>query len=465
MVSVSELGNVFRRVESNSQRSVGELVRLCSQPSISATKEGLEECAELVEEMMRSSGLKVKTFRVDESAPFIMGEAASKRSDGHTLLFYNHYDVQPAEPLEEWEGEPFSPRVKDGRIVARGVADNKGSLVARLEAVRILTDEMGDLPMNIRFLVEGEEEVGSVHFNKFVEKNTKLLRSDGCLWEGGEKDVEGRPTIYLGMKGILYLELQVETGTLDLHSMWAPVAPNPAWRLAWLLNSMKGTDEKIGIEGFYDDVKAPSEEELKLLERIPLDREKQKIALGLKGFLKDYSNLEFLQNLYFNPTCTICGFDSGYKGQGSKTVNPCKAIAKLDFRLVPNQRSDDILTNVKAHLARYGFGDVKVVKYGSAEPCRTSPNTLLVRALVEAGRSVYSNNMVVEPNSPGSGPMSVVVEKMGIPIASGECVAHAASRYHAPNENIFVQDFIEGVKHIASTLLLYPTLTSQSTAE
>jgi acetylornithine deacetylase/succinyl-diaminopimelate desuccinylase-like protein len=183
--------------------------------------------------------------------------------------------------------------------------------------------------------------------------------------------------------------------------------------------------------------------------------EKQKQALGLTHFLKDYSQLDFLRDLYFNPTCTICGFDSGYKGPRSKTVNPCKAVAKVDFRLVPDQSSEEILGKVEAHLARLGFDDVEVVKHNSCEPCRTSPNTSLVKALLEAGRRVYPGEIVLEPNSPGSGPMSVVVKSLGISVASGECVAHAGSRYHAPNENIFIQDFTQGVKHMVATLALY----------
>jgi len=185
---------------------------------------------------------------VKDGNPVVFGELKDEGAEG-CLGFYNHYDVQPPEPLELWESPPFGAEVRDGKMFARGVSDNKGNIIARLEAVRAVKEVHGDIPVNLKFFIEGEEEIGSPHLPQFVKANMNLLQADGYIWEGDGVDQQGRPVISLGAKGILYVELRAKGPKRDVHSSRAPLVPNPAWRLVWLLSTLKGKDEKIEPAG------------------------------------------------------------------------------------------------------------------------------------------------------------------------------------------------------------------------
>ncbi|MDH5689472.1 MAG: M20/M25/M40 family metallo-hydrolase, partial [Candidatus Bathyarchaeota archaeon] len=339
MPSEKVMRSLMAYIDSHADEFVEDLRTLCRQPSISAQNRGIDECVVTLERLMRKAGVNVEVISVKDGNPIVVGEVEAKGAV-ETLGFYNHYDVQPPEPLELWESPPFEAAVREGRIIARGVSDNKGNIMARLEASKAVKEVLGEPPVNLRFLIEGEEEMGSRNLPSFVKENISILRADGYIWEGDGVDGEDRPVITLGAKGILYVELRAKGAGADVHSSRAPLVPNPAWRLVWALSSMKDSDERIRIFGWYDDVVPPSDEELQLLKDAPFDEEADKRELGLRDYLRGVTGVDSRRTLYFSTTCNICGFDAGYKGPGTKTVLPSEAMAKVDFRLVEAQKPE-----------------------------------------------------------------------------------------------------------------------------
>ncbi len=444
------LEDVYRYVDANQQMFVADLVRLVKQPSVSARGEGIIECTRIVEEMMRNVGFSTFIIPVAQGNPVVYGEIKSKSSQ-KTLLFYNHYDVQPPEPLEEWTYDPYSGEMRNGKIYGRGVSDNKGNMVSRLKAIQALLETTGDVPVNIKFVAEGEEEIGSPHLAPVVQKHKKLFSADAAIWEFGGTDREGRPIIYLGLKGALSVELRAKAAARDVHSANAPLVPNPAWRLVWALNSMKDEKDEILIDGFQDNVESPSDEEMEYVQKIPFEEEEEKQDLGLSEFLHGVSGLEALKALLYRPTCTINGFLAGYTDKGSKTVLPRKAMVKLDFRLVPCQEADNILKKLKEHLKHHSFNDIEVIEHGSTEPVKTPIDNSFVQTVIKTAKRVYDKQPVVYPTSAGSGPMHLFRNWLGYPVVSVGC-AHPESHGHAPNENLTVEGFVKGTKFIAAIL-------------
>lgn len=444
------LNRIDRYIESHLDESIAELSRLCAQPSVSAQGLGIEACAALVADMLRARGFTAEVVRT-EGHPIVYAEAPGK-SD-RTLLFYNHYDVQPPEPLELWETPPFQPSRRDGKLYARGVSDDKGHIQCRLSAIDALKAVTGELPCRIKFVIEGEEETSSASLPPFVEANAERLKADACIWEFGGVNHEGVPMQYLGMRGICYVELSVETGTLDAHSgLGGSIFPNAAWRLTWALNTLKGRDERIRIPGFYDDAVPPTDRDMDLLAQLPDESENHKQTYGLKGFLKGLTGgVELRREEVFVPTCTICGLTAGYQGPGSKTVLPVRASAKVDFRLVPNQDPQDILRKLRAHLDAEGFADVQIAYLGGERPARVSPDDPFVKLVVEAARDVYGREQMMVPIVGGSGPSHPFIHHLHLPVATAG-VGYPGSRAHAPNENLVIDEFVRGVKHTARIL-------------
>jgi len=446
--------DVLRYIRARPEPYVAEAARLVRQPSIAATGEGLEACAQLVAQMLQEVGARVDVLRIPGAAPLISGEIRGRSEK--TLLIYGHYDVQPADPVDEWTSPPFEPAVRDGRLYGRGACDTKGNIAARLCAIRALQGSTGGLPITVRFLIEGEEEIGSPHLAAYAETFADRFRADGCLWESGTKDYGDVPSLYLGAKGICYVEIAFEGANRDLHSAQATIVPNPAWRLAWALSTLKDRNERVLIDGFYDDVVAPTDAERAQLERLGGGRDDQSAAhdLGLERFLLGLSGTDLLVRHLFEPTCTICGLVSGYAGPGSKTVLPHVAHAKIDFRLVPRQRSAGILEKLKAHLLRHGFDDAHVRVLGHEEPAKTPMNSAIARVTAEAAKRVYGRDPIVYPLMAATGPMDVVCARFGTP-AVGAGVGYPGSNVHAPNEHIRIADYVEGIEHIAVTMLMY----------
>ncbi|WP_420631436.1 M20/M25/M40 family metallo-hydrolase [Candidatus Leptofilum sp.] len=437
-------------IDENVDYWIEQLARLCAVPSVSATNESIEECADLVATMLREQGFDAEVLPSD-GYPVVYAEGGG-RSD-KTLLFYLHYDVQPADSLELWDSPPFELTERDGKYYARGVSDDKGHIICRLAALAAVKDVLGTLPCNIKFIIEGEEEIGSSNMPAFVEKHKEKLAADACIWEFGGVDYEGRPSQALGMRGICFVELSVQTASIDAHSgLGGSIFPNAAWRLTWALSTLKDQNERILIPGFYDNVQPPSERDLELLAAMPSEAAKLMETFNLDGFLLGITDdLEWKKAAVFEPTCTICGLTSGYQGLGSKTVLPAKASAKIDFRLVPNQTPEEVVSKLRAHLDANGFTDVEMTLHGGGRPAKVDPDDPFVQLTNETAVAVYGKEPSVAPMIGGSGPNYPFIHTLGLPLVAAG-VGYPGSQAHAPNENMRLDYFLLGTKHTARVI-------------
>jgi acetylornithine deacetylase/succinyl-diaminopimelate desuccinylase-like protein len=445
--------NLDAYLDSHLDESIAELSKLVAQPSVGAQNLGIKECAELVAGMLRKRGFATEIMPT-EGAPVVFGERKGKSDK--TLLFYCHYDVQPPEPLELWETPPFKPSLRGGKLYGRGVGDDKGHIVSRLFAIDALLNEYGELPCNVKFIIEGEEETSSVHLHEYVLNNKERLKADGCIWEFGGVDHEETPIQYLGLRGICYVELSVETAATDVHSgIGGSIFPNAAWRLVWALNCLKGPDERIRLPGFYDKVRKPSTRDLELMAALPEISAAYKKQYGVKSFIKGLTGgVELRVEEVFTPTCTICGLTSGYQGPGSKTVQPAKASAKVDFRLVPDQRPADVLEQLRRHLDAEGYSDVQVELLGGEAPARTDPDDPFIKLVCDTALEVYGKPMALLPLVGGSGPNYPFVHDLGLPVATAG-LGHPDGRGHAPNENIRMDLYLKHAKHMARLMAAF----------
>ncbi len=439
------MDDILTYIDRHLDQTITRLQAFCRQPSIAAQGTGMAEMAELVRSTLEGAGASAELVPTG-GYPVVLGRFEGRQA--RTLMFYNHYDVQPPEPLELWDSPPFAAEIREGHLYARGVADNKGNLVARLAAVEAWLAVRGELPLDVLFVAEGEEEIGSPNLGPFAEANQDKLAADGCIWEAGYKDSQDRLEISLGAKGILAVDLQVQSLGQDLHSANAAIAESASWRLIWALASLKGPDERILVPGFYDDVRPPDERDRAMLAAWEHDEAGRLSEFGTDRFLLGLSGEALKERFLFWPTCNVCGFTTGYGGPGIKTVLPAAAAAKLDFRLVPDQDPYDILEKLRAHLDAGGFNDVEIIVEGPEPPARTDPDDPLVAATVVAARRAYGNEPVVKPLMAGTGPMYELCQRWGLP-AVGSGVGWSGSRNHSPNESIRLEDLRQGIKHIA----------------
>ncbi len=447
MTDVSQLDGY---IESHLNASLDELARLVAIPSVGAQKRGLPECAALVAELLRARGFDAEILP-SGGAPVVFAERAG-RSD-RTLLFYNHYDVQPAEPLELWESEPFTLTRRGDAVYGRGISDDKGHITSRLLALDALLATNGELPCRVKFVIEGEEETSSTHLHDFIVREKARLAADACIWEFGGVDHREVPLQYCGLRGICYVELSVETAATDVHSgMGGSIIANAAWRLTWALAHLKGPNGRVRIPGFYDAVRPPSARDLELLEALPEVADEYRQRWGVKEFLNGLTGGVALRTAeVFEPTCTICGLTSGYQGPGSKTVLPARASAKLDFRLVPDMTPERVVRGLRAHLDAGGFRDVIIDLLGGEPPARTDPDDPFVQMVCRTAEPVYGMPMQRTPLVGGSGPNHPFVHELGLPVAMAG-VGHPGTLAHAPNENVRLDLYVKHAKHVVRIL-------------
>ena len=284
---------ILKYTDSHINSLISDLQLLIRQPSVSAKNEGIEKCAKLVQKILKKSGIKSELLRIGKNiAPIVYGEVKSKTNPHKTLLFYNHYDVQPAEPFDLWDDPPFSGRVKGNKIFGRGSADDKGELITRIKAVESFLKITGDVPCNIKFVIEGEEETGSAHIERYLKKFKKKFSCDGVIWEFGYVDSKNRPIVGLGMKGLLFVELSVKEAKRDAHSSLAVLIKNPAWRLIQAINTLRDSEGKILIKDWYKEVKPFTKTDLNLLKSEPFDGDAFRKEFGIKDFVGNKKGLE-----------------------------------------------------------------------------------------------------------------------------------------------------------------------------
>ena len=441
--------SIDKRVEDSKEGLLEELEELLRMPSVSAQggdEESFRGCAEWVRAKLEEAGAEARLLET-EGHPVVYAEVGG--AGDRTLLSYGHYDVQPPDPLELWESDPFEPEVRDGILFARGVADDKGDVMARIQALRLYQEEYGPLPFRLKFLIEGEEEVGSPNLPAFVRQNEELLSADACLWEGSMKDESGRPMIFCGTKGLLYVELRAQGASHDLHSMYGGLAPNPAWRLVQALRTIKDENGEITLDGLEELIEPPSKEDLEAIEEIPFDEAALKESWNVKDFDRDLTGREALKEYLLRPTANIAGIQAGYTGPGAKTIVPSKAFVKMDFRLVSGQSPGPVLELLREHLYRRGFSDIEVVDLHGVEAAKTPLDSPVVRTAVETWGEIGAREAVVYPTIGGSGPTSLIATELGIPTIMTGAIVNPESRIHAPNESARLDDYFESVSYFA----------------
>ena len=446
-------GKFEKYVDENLNGFAKDVMRLASQRSVSARNEGVEECAALVEEMLKEIGATTKVLKLDGAAPLVYGEVKSRRS-AKTVMFYNHYDVQPEEPIELWKSPPFKPEIRDGAIYGRGVSDDKGELVSRLKIVEAYLKTEGEPPCNVKFCFEGEEESGSGHLEQYVSKHSDLFRADAVVWEYGTVDVKGVPKVTLGVKGMIYVEFVLKSLSQDAHSSFAAVLPSAPWRMVRLLNILKDPKERIQVPGWYDGVTNLSEDELEEMQAMPFDGDGLRKTFGAEKFLGDIGDDQAKKALIQRPTANIAGIWAGYTGPGGKTVLPMEIHVKMDFRLVPEQDPQELWKGLRKYLDDNGFADVEM-KLESMEPAaRTSYRHPFAQAAIRAAEKVYGKKPIVELGSPGTGPLYVFTRRYSMPSVDIGVSAEDGG-IHAPNENLKLENLRKGMVWIAETIELF----------
>tara|TARA_B110001454_G_scaffold148918_1_gene138347 strand:- start:130 stop:1452 length:1323 start_codon:yes stop_codon:yes gene_type:complete len=412
---------------------ISDLQTLIRQPSVSAKNEGIEECAKLVQTLLKNSGINSELLRLKKGvAPLVYGEIKSKQNPKKTLMFYNHYDVQPAEPFNLWEFPPFSATRKGNKIFGRGATDDKGELITRIKAVEAYLKTTGDVPCNIKFVIEGEEETGSTHIEDYLKKYKKKFSCDGVIWEFGYVDAKNRPIIGLGMKGLLFVELSIRESIRDAHSSLAVLIKNPAWRLIEAVHTLRDSDGKILIKDWYKDVLPFSKKDLDIISKEPFDQNAFKKEFGVTSFVGNKKGLDAKKALVGGATCNIAGFISGYAGEGAKTVLPGNALVKIDFRLIPKMNPKKQVMLLKKHLKSKGFSDVKIKVFHGEAAARTDSSEPFVSQVKEAADKSFGTSILNVSNA-GTGPMHPFVDILKAPCISVGST-YMFSRIHSPNE-------------------------------
>ncbi len=433
-------------------RYIHELLTFCRQRSISSTGEGMTAMSQMVIERLQRLGARTSVYTVGQSYPFIFAEI------GHgprTLLLYNHYDVQPARREDGWPHDPFEPEIRDGRVYARGVADNKANLLFRIQSIEAYLKAHSELPLRVCFLIEGEEEIGSPHIERFVQQHRELIAADGCIWEVGRRGFDNRPLIYLGMRGILMVELSLTAAANEIHSSWANIVENPANalldRLRAVLDTLSDSAGRPTFGGLLDELPQPSATDLELIERIPFDLATFQVERNvlLRTNLSDPR--EALRRLFFEPTCNLCSLSVGHGALGIKTVVPNRAVAKLDLRLPLGLTPDLVEARLRTHLHTHGFDDVQVQRLGALQPARTNPDAEIVRVTSAAIQTVYGVEPIIYPTMPASGPMYELCHAQGIPALTFGA-GHAGDNVHAANENIYLDDYFQAIQAFGDLL-------------
>jgi acetylornithine deacetylase/succinyl-diaminopimelate desuccinylase-like protein len=417
---------------------ISDLQKLIKIPSVSARKQNLEECAKEIVAMMKRIGINAELIYYDDQKnsappPLVYGEVKSKSNpNGKTLLFYNHYDVQPEEPRDLWEYEPFEGKVEGNLIYGRGASDDKGELVTRLKAIEFFLKQRGDVPMNIKFLIEGEEEIGSKNISKYLKKYNTKFKTDIVIWEFGYIDQEQKPIISLGMKGLLYVELTAQGASRDVHSSLAVLIENPALRIVQALSTLVDREGNILIKDWFKEVKELSEEESLIIDSEPFDEESFKKEYGISKFINNISGKRVKKALTSEPTCNIAGLNSGYSGPGAKTITPSKAMVKIDFRLVPNMDPGLQFKRLEKHLVENGFEDIEVTLVHGEAAGRTALDNQYVKIIEKTANEIFGGS-IISISSAGTGPMYDFIDLLKAP-----CISiggtYIFSRIHSPNE-------------------------------
>lgn len=444
-------------IEQNRERFFNELFSILRIPSISAKPEhkpDMERCAQRLVELLLEAGADSAQVMPTAGNPVVFGQKIIN-PEYRTILVYGHYDVQPAEPLEKWNSDPFEPIIHDDAIWCRGANDDKGQLFMHIKAFEFMV-RTGQLRHNIKFIFEGEEETGSASLPAFIKANKELLKADICLVSDTTMISDKVPSINCGMRGLSYLEIKVTGPNKDLHSgHYGGAVANPINVLCEMIASLMDNDNRVTVPGFYDNVVELSREDRDMLARAPFDIDEYKEFLDIND-VKGEKGYTTMERTGIRPSLDVCGIWGGYTGQGAKTVLPSVAYAKISARLVPNQRSKDITKLLSDHLKSIAppYVKVEVTPFESGDGFLIPITSDAYKAASKAMAQVYG----IEPvPSRGGGSIPILAEfqkELGMdPLLMGFGLER--DTIHSPNESYLLRQFYAGMESIALFYLYY----------
>lgn len=441
---------------------VDELLPFIAQPSVSGQNLGMDECAEMLVGLMTKVGIETEVIQ-SAGAPFVYGQI-NVGPDKPQLLIYGHYDVVSADPVDQWSSPPFQPEIRDNRIYARGAGDNKGQLFAHLKAVEAYRKTKGELPVNVTFLFDGEEEIGSPHVADLIKARPDIFEADALLVADASTLEQWDPIVFYGVRGLLYLELRTTGSPLEWHAgSYGNLVPNPALQLAQALATMRDRDGTILIEGFYDGACAVEKIDREVMERIPFDPKRKLEELGVAEFW-GRADVPYYEKMFYQPSFTIAGLISGYTGQGPKSVVPNEAVAKIDICLVPGQEPEVIYERVRDHLNRHGFGDIQIEVLVSCKPTKEDFHLPFGKVVAESIRQVWGKDPIIYPSIGGGGPFYLFSQELGLPTLMVP-YAQPDLHEHAPDESLHIDWFGYGIKTTATIIEKFASYPSKASLQ
>ena len=438
-----------RYVDDEGDRIVADLLDWLRIPSISAQpahRDDVLRSAERCAELMRAAGLEHVEILPTAGGPAVYGDHLHAGPAAPTAVVYGHHDVQPVDPLDEWRSPPFQPVVERGECRGRGAIDDKGQVLYQIEAVRGLLRRDGRLPLNVKFLVEGEEEVGSPHFEALLDGERARLACDVVVVSDTGMAVADRPSICIGMRGLVAFEVRVRTAEADLHSgRFGGAVANAAHVIAELVAALHDADGRVTLPGYYDDVRPPGQAELGSLRALPFDEDDFRRRARVRH-LRGEAGYSVPERIGVRPTCDVTGIVAGYTGDGVKTIIPAQGAAKVTFRLVPDQQPHRVEQAFRQWVAARTPGgvDIEVVATGGAvSPALTPVDHPAVGALCRAIERVWGTAPLFTREG-GSGPEEALTRILEAPLLFLG-VGLPDDRIHAPNERMVMDQFWKGL--------------------
>jgi len=435
-------------IATEARRIEADLLAWLRIPSISAHPHhagDVRRSAELTAELLARAGMEHVEVVETAGAPAVYADHLLAGPGAPTALVYGHHDVQPVDPLDEWLSPPFEPHIAGGECRGRGAVDDKGQVLFQIEAVRGLLARRGRLPLNLRFLVEGEEEVGSPHFEALLESRRAGLGCDVVVESDTDMWAPGVPSVCVGMRGLVAFHVELRTAATDLHSgLFGGAVPNSAHLIADIVAALHDGNGRVTIPGFYDDVRPLTDAEAESLRRVPIDDDAWRRMAGV-GFLTGEAGRSVLERIWTRPTCEVVGIGAGYTGDGIKTVVPARGSFKITFRLVADQRPDLVAQSFSAWLdARLPAGtEAQVRPEGAVAPALTPVDHPAMAALCKAVERVWGTAPLFTRIG-GSGPEEALGRVLGAPVLYLG-VAYPDDRFHAPNERMVMGQFWKGL--------------------
>lgn len=450
-------------IRENKERFIAELSEFLRIPSVSSDDRyigNIREAAQFLQEKMLQVGADNASVELTDKHPIVYAEKIIDPSLP-TVLVYGHYDVQPADPIELWDHPPFEPIVKDGKIYARGACDDKGQLFMHLKSLEYLT-LTNSLKCNLKFLFEGEEEIGSPSLEKYLQENKEKLRADIVLVSDTAMIDNETPSLIYGLKGITYFDIEVTSSTKDLHSgIYGGSVANPLNVLCTMIGKLKNEDQKITIPHFYDDIIAPSRDEIRSIHKIPFDSTNFKKETGVE-FVSGEKGYDTLERIAFRPTLDVNGMWGGHTGQGAKTVIPAKAFAKISMRLVDGQSAEKVIASFEEYFKSLApaMVDVKISVIGACESALTPIDSIAFKAAELAIQDTFGK-LPIPVRIGGSIPVISMFQRqlnlqsilMGFGLDSDDI--------HSPNEHFGIWNFLKGIETIPQFYEHYFALTTE----